>query len=51
MDPIAPAHILAQRKQPHVVDDGLPAAAVLVGVAGAADDERRVIARPQSREE
>ena len=38
MDAIRPAHVLAERKQPDVVDDRLAAAAVGLGIAGAAHD-------------
>ena len=51
VDAIAPADIVAAREQPDVIDDGLAAAAVGAGVAGASHDVSRRLGRPQAVEE
>ena len=51
MDAIGPADVVAAGKQPDMIDDGLAAAAVGAGVAGAAHDISRRLVRPQSVEE
>ncbi len=48
---IGPAEVLPDREQPDMVDDGLAAAAVGAGIAGASHDVSRRLVRPQSREE